>query len=293
MEDQTAILTGSLQVDLFETQIRGYHRRQVEEHVKRTGEQLADLEVRLSAAVDAADRAHRELAHLQEQYRQVATRPAHEEVSERLSQILRLAAEEAEQERTRAEGDIAELRASTQAEVESLLGGARAEAEQVLGSARAEAESALARAHEEAQQLLQVARSEADRLIIETREHADRLRTQAERRAAAINGVLDQRVEALAAAHGGAVARLAEIRDTLAGLLAAEAGAGSLLDGVSPVAVELNAAEQVAADPEPVSTVADEVADEPPVVIDLTTAGDEAELAHAPAGAEPPAAFGH
>ena len=40
MEDQTAILSGSLQADPFETQMRGYHRRQVEDYIARAKEQV-------------------------------------------------------------------------------------------------------------------------------------------------------------------------------------------------------------------------------------------------------------
>jgi cell division septum initiation protein DivIVA len=255
MEDQTAILPGSLQADPFETQMRGYNKRQVDDYITRTGEQLASLEARLGAALDAAERARLEVAAVREQYQQQqpSARPAHEEVSERLSQILRLAAEEAEQERGKAETEITRIREQAEAEVEELLSRARAEADEVLSSARQEAEGELGHVREESERLLVSSREEAERLLVSSREeaeqtltsardHAERLRAQAERRAAAINGVLDQRLAALTEAHGAAVHRLAEIRDTIGGLLATDSDAGSIVAGVPPVApTELDA----------------------------------------------------
>jgi cell division septum initiation protein DivIVA len=244
MEDQTAILPGSLQADPFETQMRGYNKRQVDDYITRTGEQLASLEARLGAALDAAERARLEVAAVREQYQQQqpSARPAHEEVSERLSQILRLAAEEAEQERGKAETEITRIREQAEAEVEELLSRARAEADEVLSSARQEAEGELGHVREESERLLVSSREEAEQTLTSARDHAERLRAQAERRAAAINGVLDQRLAALTETHGAAVHRLAEIRDTIGGLLATDSDAGSIVAGVPPVApTELDA----------------------------------------------------
>jgi cell division septum initiation protein DivIVA len=227
MEDQTAILTGSLQADLFETQMRGYNRRQVEEYIARSKEQIGGLETRLAVALDVAERARLEVAAVREQLeqQQAITRPAHEEVSERLSQILRLATEEAEQERGKAEAEITRMRERAGADIEGLLAQARAEAEAALAATREEAEAELGYAREEAQRLLMSSQQEAEYTLTQAQEHADRLRAQAERRAGVINGVLDQRLAVLTEAHGTAVGRLSEIRDTIGGLLVADAGA--------------------------------------------------------------------
>lgn len=235
MEDQTAILTGSLQADLFETQMRGYNRRQVEEYVARSKEQIGGLEARLATALDVAERARREASAVREQLEQqeVAFRPAHEEISERLSQILRLAAEEAEQERRRAQLEITRMREQVGVDIEGLLAQARAEADAVLAAAQEEAETEIGHAHDEAQRMLVSSQQEAERTLAQAQEHADRLRAQAERRAGAINGILDQRLAILSEAHGTAVRRLSEIRDTIGGLLVTDAGA-ALVD-VAPV----------------------------------------------------------
>jgi cell division septum initiation protein DivIVA len=291
MEDQTAILSGSLQADPFETQMRGYNRRQVDDYITRTSEQLAGLEARLGAAVDAAERARLEVAAVREQNEQhqaqAAVRPAHEEVSERLSQILRLAAEEAEQERSDAEGEIARMREQAGAAAAGILAGAQAEADGVLASAREEAESELAHARDEAQRLLASSTAESEATLIEAKGHAERLRSQAERRAAAINGVLDQRLAALTEAHGGAVSRLAELRDTISGMLVADAEAGAIAADVSPLQpAELAALENadtadesspavVGADPEGIDPVG--LAVEGPAVEGLAVEGPDVE----------------
>lgn len=262
MEDQTTIPSGSLQADPFETQMRGYNKRQVDDYIARTGEQLAGLEVRLAAALNAAERARLEAAAVreqqQQQHHQAAVRPAHEEVSERLSQILRLATEEAEQERGKAEAEIARIREEAETEVGQLRTWARAEADNVLASARQEADTELEHARAEAEQLLESSRQEAERTLTEAKEHAERLRGQAERRAAAVNGVLDQRLTAIAEAHGSAVRRLTEIRDTIGGLLTVDSEAGPVT--VSVPLVELAELDDATAVGE---RVADVVAGEP------------------------------
>jgi F0F1-type ATP synthase membrane subunit b/b' len=116
-----------------------------------------------------------------------------------------------------------------------LLAAAQAQSDGVLASAREEAESELAHARDEAQRLLASSTAESEATLSEARGHAERLRSQAERRAAAINGVLDQRLAALAEAHGGAVSRLATLRDTISGMLAADAEAGAIAADVSPL----------------------------------------------------------
>lgn len=232
MEDQTAILPGALQADPFETVMRGYNRRQVNDYMSRTTDQIHDLETRLGQALDALAQTRGELVQARDQaaasQEQAANRPAHEEVSERLSQILRLAAEEAEQERAKADNQIALMRQSAQAEVEQLLETAHAEADRTLASAREESERELAHARDEAQQVVSAARAEAEHTVTEAKEHAERLRRQAERRAAVVNGDLTQRVEALTAAHSAAVGRLSEMNRTLADLLRVESDAGAL-----------------------------------------------------------------
>src|SRR5829696_6728902 len=104
MDEQTSTLmtTGSGSEESFELAVRGYNRPQVQQYVTRTTVRIRDLEeqndalqTELEQARAAALQAHRELA---EARASAGAKPAHEEVSGRLSQILRLAAEEADQE---------------------------------------------------------------------------------------------------------------------------------------------------------------------------------------------------
>lgn len=232
MEDQPAVLANTQNQDLFEPAMRGYNKRQVNEHVAHTQTQVRDLEQRLARAVDAAEQAQLELAAVREQS---SGRPAHEEVSDRLSQILRLAAEEAEQARSKAEGDIEQMRQTAEQEIGTLVQDARDEAEEIISRARAESDHTLAGAREESQQLLDGSRAEAERVVAEATDHAERLRRQAEQRSSVVNGVLTERVSALDRAHLEAVRRLDEIGQTIGGLLRAEAEAGPLEPGLPPV----------------------------------------------------------
>ncbi len=263
MEDQTAILANAMHQDPFGMAMRGYDRRQVDEYVARTRTQLRDLEGRVAHALREVEQSRRELAAARDQ--QSSNRPAHEEVSERLSQILRLAAEEAEQERTKAEADITQMRETAEQEIGTLVQDAREEAEEILAAARQEADRVRNHAGEESQRLLDSSRGESEQVLAEATEHAERLRRQAEHRASVVNGVLNDRLAALTDAHGLAVRRLAEIQDTLADLLRGETEAGPLASAASfgdqAETGEATAAAQPG--PDPALAAADEAVTEP------------------------------
>src|ERR671933_2885526 len=82
--------------NLFETVIRGYHKRQVEDYIAWLQEQVSAVKAELTDA-------RRELAVAREDLvvtkAQLQARPAHEEISVRMAQILRLDDEEAQQEK--------------------------------------------------------------------------------------------------------------------------------------------------------------------------------------------------
>jgi cell division septum initiation protein DivIVA len=237
--------------DSFDITVRGYNRQQVLEYMARSNQLRANLEQSLAAAKTEAERAREEAAHaLAEAERlrsaQVGAKPKHETVSARLSQILQLATEEAEQERSAATEEITKLRTETQAETERMLTEARAEAERQLTEARQIAERELTEARETAAQELAAARElaeqevraaqdEADRLELISTQRSEELIDEAQRRAGAVNDVTDQRLETLTATHGEAVLRLGQIRDVLADLLDRDAAAGSLSQVVEAV----------------------------------------------------------
>src|SRR3954454_23495952 len=99
-DQQSAALYEQGADNLFETVIRGYHKRQVEDYIAWLQEQVSAVKAELTDA-------RRELAVAREDLvvtkAQLKTRPRHEEISVRLAQILRLAEEESQQERDAAE----------------------------------------------------------------------------------------------------------------------------------------------------------------------------------------------
>ena len=78
----------------FEMQMRGYSRRQVDDFVARRNNEIRELEQRLARTLDEAEHLRREVSTVRQQA--LSGRPAHEEVSERISQILKLADDEAQ-----------------------------------------------------------------------------------------------------------------------------------------------------------------------------------------------------
>src|ERR1700744_5010548 len=95
------------QDDLFEREMRGYSRRRVDEFVARTRSQVRDLEDKLAQALEANERLRNEAVAAREA---AADKPAHEEISERIGQILKLAEDESKAQRTRADDEISKLR---------------------------------------------------------------------------------------------------------------------------------------------------------------------------------------
>ncbi len=226
--------------DSFDVAVRGYNRQQVMDYMTRAGQlqaaleqQLADARAAVAEARAETDRSRLELAA--QQAAAAESKPVHEEVSGRLSQILRLAAEEADQERAKADDEIAKLRADTKADVEQMLAEAHAQAEHELATARQTADAELTEAREEADTTLTAAREEADRLRMASVRQTQELLDEAQRRAGAVNEVSTQRLETLTATHGEAVLRLGQIRDVLADLLERDAAAGSLAQVVEAV----------------------------------------------------------
>ena len=96
----------------FEMQMRGYSRRQVDDFVARRNNEIRELEQRLTRSLDDSEHLRRELSTVRQQA--LSGRPAHEEVSERISQILKLADDEAKAQKNKADDDIGRQRADAQ-----------------------------------------------------------------------------------------------------------------------------------------------------------------------------------
>jgi len=235
----------------FELERRGYSRRQVDEFAAKTRNHNRDLETRLSHALDENERIRLELATA----RQAASaRPAHEEISERVGQILKLADDEAKSQRNRANDEITKLRADAKQDTDRLRAEAKQEtdkfraeaqsqAERMLRAAQEQAENSVASARAEAEKTRNAARAEAERSISESHKQAEtavasakaqakQVLDEATARATAIHDGAERRLNLLMSRHTEAIRRLTEIRDVVTTLVAGEVARGSLEDEV-------------------------------------------------------------
>ncbi|HEX4830676.1 MAG TPA: hypothetical protein VH478_06235 [Trebonia sp.] len=212
-------------------QMRGYSRRQVDDFVARRNSEIRELEQRLARSLDETEHLRREVTTARQQA--LAGRPAHEEVSERIAQILKLADDEAKAQKGKADDDIAQLRGEAQQDSERVRADAREQAERMLTAAQEQAERTISAARNEADKTRTSARDEAERLTSETRKKSDtalanakaqakKVLDEATARAAAIHDGAERRLNLLSARHTETVRRLADILDGVQGLVAAE-----------------------------------------------------------------------
>jgi F0F1-type ATP synthase membrane subunit b/b' len=243
--------------DEFEREVRGYSRRQVEETLAglrlglRTLEDgKRDLEVRLSQALDENERLKLELSAARSN-----GRPPHEEISERIGQILKLADDEANSQRVRAQDEIGKARSEAEAETTKLRTDAKAEtdksraeaqeqAERMLSAAQEQAESTVATAKTEAEKTRKSATAEAQHVVADAtkqsetavataKAQAKQQLDEATARATAIHDGAERRLNLLMSRHTEAIRRLTEIRDVVTTLVAGETDRGSLEDEVA------------------------------------------------------------
>src|ERR1700753_1934942 len=149
MNDNSDLLPNLVHEDAFEVQMRGYSRRQVDEFVARCRSQIRDLEQRLARALDEGEELRRDLTTARQEA--LGAKPAHEEVSERIAQILKLADDEARTQKSKAHEDIARQRNDAQTEADKTRAEAREQAERMLTAAQEQAERALTPAPSEAE----------------------------------------------------------------------------------------------------------------------------------------------
>lgn len=241
MNDNSDILP-NLHHEEFEMQMRGYSRRQVDEYVARRNNEIRDLEQRLAHALDEAEHLRREISVVRQQA--LAGRPAHEEISERMAQILKLAEDEAKAQRSKTEEEVTSLRAEAQREservrtdareqAERMLNAAQEQAERTISAARAEAEKLRGNARNEVEQLTSESRKQADATLAEAKAQAQRMVEEATARASAIHDGAERRLSLLSTRHAETVRRLTDILEGVQGLVAAESARMSLEDEVS------------------------------------------------------------
>ena len=229
------------QEDAFEVQMRGYSRRQVDEFVARARSQIRDLEQRLSRSVDDTERARLELSTARQD---LSNKPAHEEVSERVGQILKLAEDEAKAQRVRAQDEITKQRDDAKKEAERHRTETREQTERMLTAAQEQAENAIASARAEAEKLRNTARIESERAVGEATKEAEstlatakaqakQMLDEATMRATAIHDGAERRLNLLTSRHTETMRRLTEIRDVVTNLVASETARGSLEEEVA------------------------------------------------------------
>src|SRR5579864_729064 len=254
MNDNSDLLPNLTHEDAFEVQMRGYSRRQVDEFIARCRSQIRDLEQRLAHALDDGEELKRDLATARQQA--LGAKPAHEEVSERIAQILKLADDEARSQKSKAHEDIARQRNDAQSEAEKIRTEAREQAERMLTAAQEQAERAITSARAEAEKTLTAARTEAENTTSDARKKSEAVlagaKAQAKKaldeataRATAIHDGAERRLNLLSTRHSETIKRLSDILDGVSGLVAAETARMSLEDEV-----DQNTAKAIAASTE-------------------------------------------
>src|SRR5262245_45191714 len=235
----------------WEREVRGYNRQQVDNYVAWRAGQVRELESRLSQSLGEIEHLRRELAEA----RASARLPPHEEISERVGQILKLAADEAKAEREHGATDANELREAARTETDKLRADAKKEvdqlkaeaqdrAERMLTAAQEQADRAVATATAEAEKMVSTAHAAAEQTVSEANQHAESTvsaaMAQAKQqlddamaRATAIHDGAERRLNLLISRHTETVRRLTEIRDVVTGLVSGEVSRGSLEDEVN------------------------------------------------------------
>ncbi len=242
MTEQNDLIPDLDSEDAFEVQMRGYSRRQVNEFVARAKSDKRDYEERLSRSMDEVERLRAEVTAARQ--REMADKPAHQELSERMAQILSLADDEAKAQKARALEEITQQRNEAKQEIDRLKAEAREQTERMLAAAQEQAENTIATARAEAEKARNSARTEAERTIGDAQKksenavaaaqaQAKQMLDEATARATAIHDGAERRLNLLVARHTETVRRLTEVRDVVTNLVAGEAARGSLEEEVA------------------------------------------------------------
>ncbi len=258
MNDNNDLLPNLVHEDAFEMQMRGYSRRQVDEYIARCRSQIRDLEQRLARALDDGEELRHDLATARQQA--LGAKPAHEEVSERIAQILKLADDEARSQKSKAHEDIARQRNDAQSEADKARAEAREQAERMLTAAQEQAERAITTARSEAENTLTAARAEAERTTSDAKKKSDgalasskaqakKSLDEATARATAIHDGAERRLNLLSTRHSETIKRLTEILDGVSTLVTAETARMSLEDEVEQTTAKTIASQDPAGAP--------------------------------------------
>ena len=244
----------------FEVQrLGGYSRRAVDEWAAKARSTIRDREELLAQAHDEVERLRLELSAARQG---LAGKPAHEEISERVGQILKLADDEAKAQRSRAQEEIGKQSEDAKKEAERIRTEAREQTERMLTAAQEQAENAVASARAEAEKMRNSARLETERATREAAKDAEntlaaakaqakKMLDEATARASAIHDGAERRLNLLMSRHTETMRRLTEIRDVVTNLVASETSRGSLEDEVAKSVATSFAASGAPAPPPP------------------------------------------
>ena len=232
--------------------MRGYSRRQVDAFVASSRSQTRDLEEQLARSVGEAEQLRTELQAAREALRD---KPAHEQVSERVAEILQLADLEANAQQARAQDEADTLRDQARQDADRFRAKAREQAEQVLADAREQAANAVAAAQAETRKMRETAREECTRAVstaaAEAKDALDaatsrakQMLDQATARASAIDDGAERRLTLLTVAHTETMRQLTAIRDAMSTVVAADTARGPLEDEVAKSAAATLAADR-------------------------------------------------
>ena len=166
----------------FDIVLRGYDREQVDRHVSWLEGMLAQVEENLAATTQAADSAradamtaHQEAARARAELER--GKPTFAALGERITRMLTLAEEEAE-----------DLRAQAVREREQMLAQARAVQERV----GAERDEVVGKAERDAYEIVAAARAQAEQIVADAKRRGDALTADAQRRLAEITAQRDE-----------------------------------------------------------------------------------------------------
>ncbi len=265
MNDNSDLLPNLVHEDAFEMQMRGYSRRQVDEFIARCRSQIRDLEQRLARALDDQEELKRDLATARQQA--LGAKPAHEEVSERIAQILKLADDEARSQKSKAHEEIVRQRNDAQQEADKARAEAREQAERMLTAAQEQAERAVTSARAEAEKTLNAARTESDHttsdakkkseaVLASAKAQAKKALDEATARATAIHDGAERRLNLLSTRHADTIKRLSDILDGVSSLVAAETARMSLEEEVDQATAKAIAAGESASTARPAAAPA-------------------------------------
>jgi len=230
--------------EVFDVAVRGYSRRDVDDFASRARRHVAGLEERLALALGEAERLRAELATAMQP---PVSKPAHEEVSERIGQIFTLAGREAQGQKDHATQEIATLRSQAQQEADTcraaaasqtrqMLAAAQEHAERAITTAETEADAATSTAQAQAEAVTAAALAQAEAALAQATGRGARLLDEATARAAAIHGGAEDRVGQLTGGRAEAMRQLTDIREIVVSLLVRDTARGSLADEVASAA---------------------------------------------------------